>query len=327
MKTYDVAIVGATGLVGKTFIKVLQERKFPIKKIVFFASSRSKGKTIIFNNQSYIVKELNKHSFDEHFDFALFSAGSDASLTYAPIAASKHITVIDNSSAFRQDKDIPLIVPEVNGHILNKNHYLIANPNCSTIQSVVPLKVIDTLFDIKRVIYNTYQAVSGSGYKGLEDLENGQKGMKPKTYPKPIYNNALPHIDVMLDDGYTKEELKMILETKKILEKDVKVTATCVRVPITFGHSVAINVETKLPIDKHKLIEAFQKVDGLIYHNHDYPTVSDISGQDEVHIGRLRLDDSVEHGLNLWVVADNIRKGAATNTIQIAEYMIRKGLR
>lgn len=327
MKTYDIAVVGATGLVGKTFIEVLQSRKFPVGKIVFFASKRSEGKQVIFHNEIYAVNVLDKHSFDEHFDFAIFSAGSEASKIYAPIAASKHITVIDNSSAFRQDINIPLVVPEVNGYAIKENDYLIANPNCSTIQSVVPIKIIDDLFDIKRIVYQTYQAVSGSGYKGLEDLENGKQGIAPKTYPVDIYNNVLPHIDVMLDNGYTKEEVKMIEETKKILNKDVLVTATCVRVPVTFGHSVSINIETHQPIDIKLLEERFKASKDIVYQMGSYPTVLDAQGKDEVFVGRLRIDQSVEHGINLWVVADNIRKGAATNTIQIAEYMIKEGLR
>lgn len=327
MKTYDIAVVGATGLVGKTFIEVLQSRKFPIGKIVFFASKRSAGKKIMFNQKSYTVKELNQNSFDEHFDFALFSAGSDASKIYAPIAASKHITVIDNSSAFRQDKHIPLVVPEVNGQVIKANDYLIANPNCSTIQSVVPIKIVDDLFQIKRIVYHTYQAVSGSGYKGIEDLENGEKGIAPKTYPVSIYDNVLPHIDVMLEDGYTKEEIKMIEETKKILNKDVLVTATCVRVPVTIGHSVAINIETHQPIDLDILEEKLIKSKDIVYQLDQYPTTLDAKGRDEVFVGRLRIDHSVKHGMNMWVVADNVRKGAATNTIQIAEYMIKEGLR
>ncbi len=327
MKTYDVAVVGATGLVGQTFRKVLEKRSFPINKIVFFASSRSAGTKIEFMGKSYEVQLLDQHSFDEHFDFALFSAGAGASLEFSPIAAAKGVTVIDNSSAFRMHDDIPLIVPEVNGHVLTSENYLIANPNCSTIQSVVPLKAIDQLFKIKRVVYSSYQAVSGSGYKGLEDLERGSKGQDPEFYPKTIFDNCLPHIDVFLSDGYTKEEQKMIKETQKILEQNVKVTATCVRVPVSYGHSMSINVETELPIDKDKLVKAFKNYEGLIYHENDYPTVSDIRHTDEVHVGRLRLDPSVENGLNMWVVADNIRKGAATNTIQIAEYMIKEGLR
>ena len=327
MKTYDVAVVGATGLVGQTFRKVLVERNFPINKIVFFASERSAGKQIDFKNKTYTVQLLDEHSFDEHFDFALFSAGGAASLKFSPIAASKGVTVIDNSSAFRMYNDIPLIVPEVNGHVLTKDNFLIANPNCSTIQSVVPLKAIDELFEIKRVIYSTYQAVSGSGYKGLEDLKGGQEGSEPTNYPKPIYDNVLPYIDVFLEDGYTKEEQKMIKETQKILQRDIPTTATCVRVPVNYGHSVSINVETAKPIDLELLVEAFKKIDGVIYHPTDYPTTLDAKHQDEVHIGRLRLDPSVQNGLNLWVVADNIRKGAATNTIQIAEYMIKERLR
>ncbi|QWB95772.1 aspartate-semialdehyde dehydrogenase [Mycoplasmatota bacterium] len=327
MKTYDLAIVGATGLVGQTFIKVLEERNFPINKIVFFASKRSAGKTVLFKNETYQVRELTTESFNEHFDFALFSAGAKTSLTYGPIAKDKKIVVIDNSSAFRMDAEIPLVVPEVNGYVLDKDDYLIANPNCSTIQSVVPIKVIDDLFGIKRVVYSTYQATSGAGYAGLEDLKRGQNGLEPVHFEKPIYDNCLPHIDIFLEDGYTKEEQKMIFETKKLLNKDIKVTATCVRVPITYGHSVSMNVETYRKIDLNLLIKAFNEVDGLIYHDKDYPTVQAYRHQDDIHLGRLRLDDSVENGLNLWVVADNIRKGAATNTIQIAEYMIKEGLK
>ncbi len=327
MKKYNVAIVGATGLVGQTFRIVLEERAFPIDKIVFFASSRSSGTTIEFKGQTYEVQRLDEHSFDEHFDFALFSAGAEVSLEFSPIAVSKGVTVIDNSSAFRMNPTIPLIVPEVNGHVLTKDSYLIVNPNCSTIQSVVPLKVIDQLFNIKRVVYSSYQAVSGSGYKGLEDLQRGSIGRETEFYPKPIFDNCLPHIDVFLEDGYTKEEQKMIKETQKILEHDVRVTATCVRVPVSYGHSMSINVETELPIDRVLLIKKFKAFDGLIYHEEDYPTVYDIRHTDDVHVGRMRLDKSVDHGLNLWVVADNIRKGAATNTIQIAEYMIKEGFR
>jgi len=327
MKTYDLAIVGATGLVGQTFIKVLEERNFPINKIVFFASKRSAGKTVLFKNETYQVRELTTESFNEHFDFALFSTGANTSLTYGPIARDKKIVVIDNSSAFRMDAEIPLVVPEVNGYVLDKDDYLIANPNCSTIQSVVPIKVIDDLFGIKRVVYSTYQATSGAGYAGLEDLKRGQNGLEPVHFEKPIYDNCLPHIDTFSEDGYTKEEQKMIFETKKLLNKDVKVTATCVRVPITYGHSVSINVETYRKIDLHRLIKAYNKVDGLIYHDKDYPTVYAYRHQDDIHLGRLRVDYSVENGLNLWVVADNIRKGAATNTIQIAEYMIKEGLK
>ncbi|MGL4867351.1 MAG: aspartate-semialdehyde dehydrogenase, partial [Cetobacterium sp.] len=240
---YNIAIVGATGLVGGTFLKVLEERDLPINKLYVFASARSAGKEIIFKGKKLIIEELTENSFDREIDIALFSAGGDISKKFAPIASEKGVIVIDNSSAWRMDKNVPLVVPEVNPEEIFKNNGIIANPNCSTIQSVVPLKVIDDLYTIKRVVYSTYQAVSGSGIKGIEDLENGLKGEKPKNYPHPIVNNCLPHIDSFLENGYTKEEEKMINETRKILGKEnLPITATCVRVPVVNGHSVSINI-------------------------------------------------------------------------------------
>jgi aspartate-semialdehyde dehydrogenase len=327
-KKYRVAVVGATGMVGETFIRVLQERHFPISDISFFASLRSVGKTIEFQGKTYPVQELTEHSFDQGFDVALFSAGGETSLKFAPIAASKGAVVIDNSSAWRMKPNIPLVVPECNGNILSKHHTIIANPNCSTIQSVVPLKVIDDLFGLKRVIYSSYQAVSGSGYKGVFDLERGKRGEAPTFYPKPIYDNCFPQIDDFLDSGYTKEEKKMIEETRKILEKpSLAVTATCVRIPVPVGHSVSINVECEKAIDLSVLKQAFNHHSGIIfYEGKSYPTPQDAAGNDLVHVGRLRKDESRENALNLWVVADNVRKGAATNAIQIAEYMIKEEL-
>jgi len=327
MKKFKVAVVGATGLVGKTMAKVLDEHQFPLSEIVFLASSRSAGNEIVFQGKTYIVQELTETSFDEGFDFALFSAGASVSLKYGIIAASKGVTVIDNSSAFRFDPKYPLVVPEVNGHVLTKDDYIIANPNCSTIQSVVPLKLLDELFEIKRVVYSTYQAVSGSGYRGLLDLEAGLEGKDPSFYPKAIADNCLPEIDVFLENGYTKEEYKMMFETKKILGKELNVTATCVRVPVSFGHSVSINVEFNQLLDMDLLKQIMRETKDFIFHETDYPTAIDARHHDEVHVGRVRRDDSVVSGINLWVVADNIRKGAATNTIQIAEYMIKEGLR
>ncbi len=325
---YRVAVVGATGMVGETFIRVLQERHFPISDISFFASQRSVGKTIEFQGKTYPVEALNEQSFDRGFDIALFSAGGETSLKFAEIAAAKGAVVIDNSSAWRMKPNIPLIVPECNGHILKKSDMIIANPNCSTIQSVVPLKVIDDLFKLKRVIYSSYQAVSGSGYKGVFDLERGKRGEAPAFYPKVIHENCFPHIDDFLDSGYTKEEKKMIEETRKILGKPkLPVTATCVRIPVVVGHSVSINVECEKAIDMNALKQAFKDHSGIIfYEGKTYPTPQDAAGNDLVHVGRLRLDDSRDHALNLWVVADNVRKGAATNAIQIAEYMIKEEL-
>ena len=326
MKTYRIAIVGATGMVGQTFIKVLEERRFPIESIAFFASERSQGKTIHFRGKDYPIEVLDEHSFDRGFDIALFSAGGAISLKYAPIAIRNHVRVIDNSSAWRMHDEIKLVVPEVNAHELTSTDYLIANPNCSTIQSVVPLKIIDALFRVNRVIYNSYQAVSGSGYQGVEDLKKGMRGEAPTFYPKPIFHNAIPQIDVFLPSGYTKEEQKMIDETQKILNRyDVKVTATCVRVPVENGHSVSINVSCDQPIDLNQLKETFKNhPDIVFYDDQSYPTALDVHGDDKIHVGRIRMDMSQENGLNLWVVADNIRKGAATNAIQIAEYLIKE---
>lgn len=328
MKKYRVAVVGATGMVGQTFIKVLEERNFPISKIVFFASKRSAGQEIRFRGDVYSVQELVTTSFNEGFDFALFSAGGETSLNFAPYAAEQGAVVIDNSSAWRMKSGYPLIVPEVNGKVLTSKDKIIANPNCSTIQSVVPLKVIHDLFHLKRVVYSTYQAVSGSGYKGVFDLERGKNNQEPQFYAKPIYENVLPHIDDFLESGYTKEEKKMMDETRKILGiNDLKVTATCVRVPVLNGHSVSVNVECEKAIDLSLLKDKMKDMGIHVFENKSYPTPKDVSGSDQIYVGRMRLDDSVLNGLNLWVVADNIRKGAATNAIEIAEYLIKEGLK
>lgn len=327
MKKYNVAIVGATGMVGRTFLKVLEERNFPINNLYLLASSRSKGKKIDFQNKTYIVEELTPEFFDREIDIALFSAGGNLSKIMAPIAVSHGITVIDNSSAWRMDPTIPLIVPEVNPEAA-KDHLLIANPNCSTIQVVVPLKVLDDLYGIKRIIYSTYQAVSGSGVAGVEDLKNGLKGIKPSNYPYPIASNCLPHIDEFTEDGYTKEELKMIDETRKILGKpNLPITSTCVRVPVENSHSVSVNLEFEKEFDLTELKEAFKNKKGIILQddveNNVYPMAINASGFDEVFVGRIRRDFSIKNGVNLWIVADNIRKGAATNTVQIAELLIK----
>lgn len=326
---YNIAIVGASGLVGGTFLKVLEERELPIKNLYLFASARSAGKEVIFKGKTLVIEELTEHSFDREVDIALFSAGGDISKKFAPIASGKGVIVVDNSSAWRMDKNVPLVVPEVNPEDIFKNNGIIANPNCSTIQSVVPLKVIDELYGIKRVVYSTYQAVSGSGIKGIEDLQRGLKGEEPKTYPHPIVNNCLPHIDSFLENGYTKEEEKMINETRKILnKKDLPITATCVRVPVINGHSISINVELEKDVNLEELRAKFRETKGIILEddvkNNRYPLATEASGTDEVYVGRLRKDFSIEKGLNLWVVADNIRKGAATNAVQIAEILMKK---
>lgn len=329
-KKVNVAVVGATGKVGETFIKVLQERNFPVDKIYFFASAKSAGKEIEFAGKKYKVEELTEQSFDDkEIELALFSAGGGTSKKFAPIAASKGIKVIDNSSQWRMYDDIALIVPEVNFDDLEKySSNIIANPNCSTIQSVLPLRVLDEKFKIKRIIYSTYQAVSGSGYKGVRDLEEGIKGNPPTNYPHPIFNNCLPHIDDFLDNGYTKEEEKMINETRKILSQpDLKVTATTVRVPVFNSHSVSINIEFEKSFEMSEIFEELSKVENLVIvddvKNNKYPMPIDATGTDYVYVGRIRRDFSVENGINLWTVADNVRKGAASNAIQIAEKLFQ----
>lgn len=334
MKKYKLAVVGATGVVGREALKVLEEKKIPIDEYVFFSSYKSAGTTLNFMGKDYIVKELKDDSFDEGFDFAIFSAGGDTSKHFSPIAASKGCIVVDNSSAFRMDENVPLIVPEVNPEEIKNNHGIIANPNCSTIQAVVALKPLDDKYNIKRIVYSTYQAVSGSGIKGISDLENGiQSYVKGKVqdklqkFPHPIFNNCLPHIDVFLDNGYTKEEIKMINETRKILKKpNLKITATAVRVPVFNSHSESINVEFENNFKLDDLINTLKNSPGIVViddvENDIYPLATNATGFDQVFIGRIRRDESVENGINLWVVADNIRKGAASNAIQIIEKLI-----
>lgn len=328
MKHYKLAIVGATGVVGSTALKVLEEKKLPISEYVLFASCKSAGKKVNFMNKEYVIKGLNENSFDEGFDFAIFSAGGETAKKYAPIAASKGCIVVDNSSAFRMDPNVPLVVPEVNKEEIANNKGIIANPNCSTIQAVLPLKALDDKYKIKRIVYSTYQAVSGAGQKGLNDLENGRKGInKLEKFPYPIYNNCLPQIDVFTENGYTKEELKMINETRKILNNpDLKITATTVRVPVENSHSESINVEFEKDFELSELIETLKNFEGIIVkddiNSEIYPLATTATGHDDVFVGRIRRDFSIESGVNLWVVADNIRKGAASNAIQIVEKLI-----
>lgn len=329
MKKVNLAVVGATGMVGRTFLKVLEEKQLPIENFYVFASARSAGSKITFNGKEYTVEELTETSFDRGIDIALFSAGGSTSEKFAPIAASKGCVVIDNSSAWRMDPEVPLVVPEVNPEDIEWNKGIIANPNCSTIQAMVALKPLDDMFKIKRVVYSTYQAVSGAGLAGWKDLENGLKGEAPKKFPHPIAGNCLPHIDVFTENGYTKEELKMINETRKILHNpDMRITATAVRVPVFSSHSEAINVEFEKPFELTNLVDVLRKAPGIVIQNdsanNEYPLALNAAGTDEVYIGRIRRDESVENGVNLWVVADNIRKGAASNAVQIAEVIINK---
>ncbi len=326
-KKLNVAVVGATGMVGRTFLKVLEEKQLPVENYYLFASKKSAGSKINFMGKEYVVEELTEQSFDRGIDIALFSAGGSASEKFAPIAASKGCIVIDNSSAWRMDENVPLVVPEVNPEDIKWNKGIIANPNCSTIQAVVALKPLDDKYTIKRVVYSTYQAVSGAGMGGWSDLENGLKGEAPKKFPYPIAGNCLPHIDVFLPDGYTKEEIKMINETRKILGKpDLRVTATTVRVPVFNSHSESINVEFEKSFEMDELRQVLASAPGIIVQddieNNVYPMAINATGTDETYVGRIRRDNSVENGINIWVVADNIRKGAASNAVQIAEKLI-----
>lgn len=323
MKTYKIAIVGATGLVGRTALKVFEEKNISNLEFSLFSSKKSAGTKLKFLNTDFIVRELTDSSFDEKFDFALFSAGAKTSKHFAPIAASKGCIVIDNSSAFRMDDKVPLIVPEVNFEDVKNHHNIIANPNCSTIQAVVALKPLDDKFKIKRIVYSTYQAVSGAGKIGLQDLEQ-HTTLK---FQHPIYDNCLPQIDTFLVNHYTKEEMKMVNETRKILKHpNLSITATAVRVPVTNCHGESINVVFEKNFELADIFNTLKSAPGIIVQddieNDIYPIASNANGHDEVFVGRIRKDFSIKNGLNLWVVADNLRKGAASNAIQIIEKMI-----
>lgn len=332
MKQYHIAVVGATGMVGRKFLEVLEERKLPASRYTLFASHRSAGKEISFMGEKHVVEELTHTCFDgKGIDIALFSAGGGTSEEFAPVAAAAGVVVIDNSSCWRMDPDVPLVVPEVNPDAipLYKRKGIIANPNCSTIQAMPPLKALHDAYGLKRVIYSTYQAVSGAGMQGFQDLEEGLKGAAPKKFPHPIAGNCLPHIDVFLDTGYTKEEQKMIDETRKILSlPELRVTATTVRVPVFHGHSESINVELERPFEIADIRALWEKTPGVVVQddpkNNVYPMAITAENTDPVYVGRVRRDFSIENGINFWCVADNIRKGAATNAVQIAEELIRQ---
>ncbi len=334
MKKFNVAVVGATGMVGGKFLEVLEERNLPVENYYLFASAKSAGKKIDFAGKEHTVIELtsrNVSALDGKIDFALFSAGAGVSKEFAPLFVKAGAIVVDNSSQWRMYDDVPLVVPEVNPEDVKWNKGIIANPNCSTIQAVVALKPLKDRFGIKRIVYSTYQAVSGAGVAGFNDLKDGINGVPPKKFPRPIAFNMLPHIDVFMDDGYTKEEWKMIVETRKILhDSSLRVTATTVRVPVFYGHSESINVEFVQKCTREDVVNALENFEGIVVmddtkHN-VYPTPLDAENRDEVFVGRIRLDDSVESGANLWVVADNIRKGAATNAVQIVELLIKNAM-
>ncbi len=331
-----VAVVGATGAVGQEMLKTLAERNFPAKEIVPFASSRSAGNKVSYADEELVVEELTKDSF-KGFDIALFSAGGDISKEYAPYAVKAGCVVIDNSNAWRMDENVPLVVPEVNSHALAGHKGIIANPNCSTIQMVVVLNPIHQEVGIDRVVVSTYQAVSGTGQKAIQELEtqvgrlfSGQEVI-PEVYPHQIAFNCIPQIDIFLENGYTREEMKMTLETVKILgDPSIRVSATAVRVPVFYGHSESLTIETKskmTAVDARTLLAHSAGISVIDYPEKSaYPMAVDATGEDDVFVGRIREDFTIDNGLCMWVVSDNIRKGAALNAVQIAEVLVERDL-
>ena len=336
MKKPVVAVVGATGAVGREMLATLSAREFPAAQIIPFASARSAGTVVPYSDTELTVRELKEDVF-EGIDLAIFSAGGSTSEKYAPHAVAAGCVVVDNSSAWRMDDRCPLVVPEANAHALDKHNGIIANPNCSTIQMIVALKPLHDVARIKRIVVSTYQAVSGTGQKGIAELEQqvrdlfSMKEVEPSVYPYQIAFNCLPHIDVFLDNDYTKEEMKMVNETKKIMEDDsIRVTATCVRVPVFYGHSESVNIETERKLDAKEARAILAQAPGVQVLDNPaekiYPLALHAAGEDATFVGRLRNDESIENGLNMWVVADNIRKGAALNAVQIAETLLERDL-
>jgi len=332
---YKVAVVGATGNVGREMLGVLAERKFPVSEVHAVASARTAGNEVSFGEDDVLkVEDLEKFDF-KGIDIALFSPGAKVSAVHAPRAAKAGAVVIDNTSYFRMDKDVPLVVPEVNPQAIAQHTKkgIIANPNCSTIQMVVALKPLHDLATIKRIVVSTYQSVSGAGRAAMDELFTQTRGIyvndpaKPELFTKQIAFNVIPHIDIFMDDGSTKEEWKMVVETKKILDPAIAVSATCVRVPVFIGHAEAVNIECERPIDEDTAREALQNAEGIVVVDHraneGYVTPAEVAGEDAVYVSRIRKDPSVTNGLNLWVVADNLRKGAALNAVQIAEVLSR----
>ena len=326
-----IAVVGATGMVGNVMLEVLEERNFPVTELLVVASERSVGKTIIYKGKEHTVIGL-QDAIDQRPDIALFSAGGGTSLEWAPKFAAAGITVVDNSSAWRMDPSKKLVVPEINAGELTSEDKIIANPNCSTIQMVVALAPLHKKYGIKRLVISTYQSISGTGVKAVQQLENEYQGIKGEmAYTYPIHRNALPHCDVFEDNGYTKEEMKLVNETRKILNDDsIAVTATAVRIPVAGGHSESINIEFENDFEVNEVRELLHNTEGVVVQDNldtnTYPMPIYAHGKDDVFVGRIRRDESQANSLNMWVVSDNLRKGAATNTIQIAEYLIKQGL-
>lgn len=326
-----IAVVGATGLVGTVMLKVLEERNFPLTELIPVASEKSVGKEITFKGKKFAIVSMDT-AISMRPDIALFSAGGNTSLEHAPRFAEAGTTVIDNSSAWRMDPSKKLVVPEVNAHELSIDDKIIANPNCSTIQMVVALKPLHDKYKIKRVVVSTYQSVTGTGVKAVEQMMNERKGIEgPMAYAYPIDLNVIPQIDVFVENGYTKEEMKMINETRKIMSDDtIRLTATTVRIPVMGGHSESVNIEFENDFDVAEVRELLEKTEGIIVvddiANLKYPMPKDAHEKDEVFVGRIRRDESMPNSLNMWIVADNLRKGAATNAVQIAEFLVKKGL-
>jgi aspartate-semialdehyde dehydrogenase len=326
-----IAVVGATGMVGNVMLEVLAERKLPITELLLVASERSVGKEMVFEGKTHTVIGLET-AVEARPDIALFSAGGSTSLEWAPKFAAVGTTVIDNSSAWRMEQDKKLIVPEINADQLTPEDKIIANPNCSTIQMVMALAPLHKAFGIKRIVISTYQSITGTGVKAVEQLNNEMEGTSgTMAYPHPIHKNALPHCDVFLENDYTKEEMKLIHETHKILgDSSIGITATAIRIPVVGGHSESVNLEFEKPYTLDEIRRLLEQTPGVVVldnpEKNAYPMPIHAEGKDEVFVGRIRRDESVENAVNLWIVADNLRKGAATNTIQIAEYLIQHQL-
>jgi aspartate-semialdehyde dehydrogenase len=330
---YVVAVVGATGLVGREMIEILEERNFPVAELIPLASERTEGERVQFNGKNVVVRKLDKDSF-QGVDLALFSAGAERSLAFAPLAKKSGAVVIDNSSAFRMDPNVPLVVPEVNSSAALKHDGIIANPNCSTIAMVLVLKPIHDRAKIKRIVVTTFQSVSGTGKKGMDELAQQTvallnfKDLETKAYPHQIAFNCLPHIDSFLENGYTKEEMKMVNETRKIMaDESLRITATTVRVPVFRCHSEAVNIETEKKLSANEVRAILSEAPGVLVYDDPkkniYPMAMDVVGKDETYVGRIREDESIPNGINLWLVSDNLRKGAALNAAQIAESLIQ----
>ncbi len=331
-ESYVVAVVGATGAVGEEMVSILEERSFPVRELRLFASERSRGKKMAFRGDEITIETLDEDSF-KGIDIALFSAGGERSKRWAPVAARSGCVVVDNSSAWRMDPEVPLVVPEVNPHDIGRHKGIIANPNCSTIQMVMVLKPVHDAARVKRVVVTTFQSVSGTGKKAMDELLTQTSDLlnfreiRCEVYPHQIAFNCLPHIDAFLEDGYTKEEMKMVNETRKIMGDDsIRVTATTVRVPVFRSHSESVNIETERKLTANEARALLAAFPGVVVFDapekNVYPLPVDVAGKDEVYVGRVREDNSIECGINVWIVADNLRKGAALNAVQIAERLI-----